>query len=171
MDRKDLARVRSNVAGILAVLWMSVIFIFSAQNKEESSAVSGGFSNRILDTAGWLFHLHIDEEKMQWILLTVERAVRKSAHMAEFAILAILLYVWISRWRIERAGRYWIAAALTALYACSDEFHQLFVDGRAGLLSDVLVDSVGAVAGLALFLLVEDAVRRRAGKRRLRGSG
>ncbi|MBQ3466792.1 MAG: VanZ family protein, partial [Oscillospiraceae bacterium] len=34
------------------------------------------------------------------------------------------------------------------LYACSDEFHQLFVPGRAGMFSDVLIDTVGVLFGL-----------------------
>ena len=32
------------VAGILALIWMCVIFAFSAQDKQESSVVSEGFS-------------------------------------------------------------------------------------------------------------------------------
>jgi VanZ family protein len=34
---------------------------------------------------------------------------------------------------------------MTVGYACTDEFHQLFVPGRAGLITDVLIDSIGAV--------------------------
>ena len=54
--------------------------------------------------------------------------------------------------------RFWIAAGLTAFYACTDEFHQLFVPGRAGLLSDVLIDSLSAVLGLVVFLLLQKFV-------------
>lgn len=161
MDKKDIVRIRSNVAGILAILWMTVIFVFSAQDKEESSAVSGGISNRIMHTTGWLLHLNIDEEKLAVIALWIERAVRKGAHMTEFAILAVLLYLWIGRWQIARLRRYWIAAGLTILYACSDEFHQLFVAGRAGLISDVLVDSAGAVLGLALYVWIQEWVMKK----------
>lgn len=61
--------------------------------------------------------------------------------------------------------RYLTAAGLAILYACSDEFHQLFVEGRAGLVSDVIVDSVGAVLGLALFLLLRRFILWRRRKR------
>lgn len=30
------------------------------------------------------------------------------------------------------------------LYACTDEYHQLFVPGRSGQLRDVMIDAVGA---------------------------
>ena len=78
--------------------------------------------------------------------------------MTEFAILAVLLYIWIGRWQLTRMRRFWIAAGLTAFYACTDEFHQLFVPGRAGLLSDVLIDSLSAVLGLVVFALLQKFV-------------
>ena len=79
--------MKSNVAGILAVLWMAVIFAFSAQPKEESSRVS----ESLLNVTGWLFRLNIDEERVYEIARALERFVRKGAHMTEFAILAVLL--------------------------------------------------------------------------------
>ena len=160
MDRtKSTVRLRSTVAGILALAWMCVIFSFSAQTKEESSAVSEGISYRVVNTTGLLLHLNLDEEQIREMANAIERFVRKGAHMTEYAILAILLFVWISRWQTPRLRMACMAAALAVLYACSDEFHQLFVAGRAGKVSDVLIDSAGAVAGLALFLFIRKRAR------------
>ncbi len=145
----------SNVAGALAIIWMCIIFAFSAQTKEESSVVSEGFSYRIVNTTGLLFHLNIDEEQLREIAGAIERFVRKGAHMTEYAILAILLYVWTHRWQMTRLRKSVEAAVIAILYAGSDEFHQLFVAGRAGRFSDVLIDSAGVVLGLAFFLLIE----------------
>ncbi len=63
------------------------------------------------------------------------------------------------------------AFAFSTLYAASDEFHQLFVPGRAGLFTDVAIDSCGAALGSALAALVAwrrraCRIRRREGKRR-----
>lgn len=145
----------SNIAGVLAAVWMCVIFFFSAQAKEESSAVSGGVSYRLVDVTGLLLRLNIDEEQIREIVNVIEGFVRKGAHMAEFAVLAVLLYLWINRWQIARLRRACAAVGLAALYACSDEIHQLFVPGRAGRIFDVMVDSVGALTGMMLFLLLE----------------
>lgn len=41
-----------------------------------------------------------------------------------------------------------VAWGCAALYAATDEFHQLFVPGRAGLFTDVLIDATGAAIGL-----------------------
>lgn len=155
MNENKILRIKSNIAGILAIIWMGVIFIFSAQNKEESSVVSEGLSDRIVGTAGWLFRLHLSEERLYEIAYAIEYFIRKAAHMTEFAILAILLYIWIGRWQLTRLRRYGLAVILTMAYACSDEFHQLFVEGRAGQISDVAVDSIGALLGLMLFILLQ----------------
>ncbi|MBQ2251230.1 MAG: VanZ family protein, partial [Lachnospiraceae bacterium] len=36
-----------------------------------------------------------------------------------------------------------LAFVMTALYAATDEIHQLFVPGRAGRVTDVLIDCIG----------------------------
>ena len=152
--------MRSTIAGVLAIVWMCIIFAFSAQTKEESSAVSEGFSYRVVNTTGLLLHLNLDEEQIREMANAIERFVRKGAHMTEYAILAVLLYVWINRWQISCPGTACIAAALAVFYACSDEIHQLFVAGRAGRVSDVLIDSAGAILGLALFLIISQLIRK-----------
>lgn len=157
----------SNIAGILAIIWMCVIFFFSAQTKEESSVVSEGFSYRMVSSTGLLFHLHIDEEQLREIAGAIERFVRKGAHMTEFAILALLLYGWLCRWQLSRLRRAAAATILAVLYACSDEVHQLFVAGRAGRFSDVLIDSAGVALGMTVFLLIlklAERLRRRRGR-------
>ncbi|MDE6844459.1 MAG: VanZ family protein [Lachnospiraceae bacterium] len=151
--RRNKAGKWSNIAGVLAFIWMCIIFFFSAQTKEESSVVSEGFSYRIVNTTGLFFHLHIDEEQIREIARAIEGAVRKGAHMTEYAILAILLYVWMCRWQMSRLRKSLVAAVIATLYAGSDEFHQLFVAGRAGSFGDVLIDSAGAVLGLIFFHL------------------
>lgn len=153
VEGENIRKLR-NLAGVLALVWMCVIFGFSAQTREESSAVSEGISYRMINSTGFLLHLHLDEEQLREIAASIENFVRKGAHMTEYAILAILLFIWIGRWEISVLRRSCVAVMTAALYAGSDEFHQLFVSGRAGRISDVMIDSAGAVLGLALFLLL-----------------
>ena len=47
-----------------------------------------------------------------------------------------------------------IAWGISTAYAATDEFHQIFVPGRAGMLTDVMIDSSGALAGILLAALV-----------------
>ncbi|MCD8029064.1 MAG: VanZ family protein, partial [Erysipelotrichaceae bacterium] len=45
------------------------------------------------------------------------------------------------------------AFIMTFLYACSDEAHQLLVSGRAGQLSDVLIDTCGGMTADLLYYI------------------
>ncbi|HEX2292317.1 MAG TPA: VanZ family protein [Gaiellaceae bacterium] len=73
---------------------------------------------------------------------TWDLVLRKIAHAAEFAILAILL--------VRAFGDPWRAGVVAVLYAVVDEIHQSFVPGRQGAVADVLIDSVGVLAGVLL---------------------
>ena len=96
----------------------------------------------------------------------IHAAIRKTAHLAEYAILAILLL----RALQASAGRRlvdwgWralsLAWLLAAAFAASDEFHQSFVESRGPSAGDLLIDAVGAAIGLAIVML---AARSRASR-------
>ena len=46
------------------------------------------------------------------------------------------------------------AIGLSILYSCTDEFHQLFINGRSGSIKDVLIDSIGILIGTYLYKLL-----------------
>jgi VanZ family protein len=87
-------------------------------------------------------------------VVEIQYAVRKCGHLSEYAALAILLHRALNpisinptrAWTWSQVG--W-ALFLTALYACTDEFHQAFVPSRQASVLDVLIDTVGGGAGLA----------------------
>lgn len=74
--------------------------------------------------------------------------VKKLLHALAYAILGIL---WLRALRTTALRHpYAIAFLIGAAYAMSDEWHQRFVPGRSGRISDVAID----IAGLALGLLL-----------------
>jgi VanZ family protein len=125
------------------VLWMLVIFGGSGDSSsfQHSSRIIGPLVH-------WLFPA-LPDEKIRNVVV----AVRKCAHLTEYAVLAWLF------WRARRQplphdARPWrwpdVAWALLfcAVYAATDEVHQTFVPNRQGAVSDVFLDSLGAAAGL-----------------------
>jgi len=83
--------------------------------------------------------------------------IKKGAHMAEYAVLLVLWWRALSavgRPRVtHRPAAIIVAWVLTVLYAASDEYHQRFVLGRHGRLTDAAIDAVGAsLAVLGLWL-------------------
>lgn len=161
-----------NLAGVLAIVWMCVIFAFSAQPKEESGAVSASFTYHMVSSTRTFFHLDLSDARVKEISDAIEGFIRKAAHMAEFGILSVLLYIWIGQWEMSLLRRGLTAACATSVYAATDEIHQLFVPGRSGRFSDVCIDSAGAFAGVivfALFVKLVQYVYRRKVKRAMRG--
>ena len=70
---------------------------------------------------------------------------RKVVHMASYATLT-WLWFWALRGTVQRPML--SAAVIAFAYACTDEYHQHFVEGRHGSPIDVLIDSIG-IAGVA----------------------
>ncbi len=130
-DNRVLRRVFIALSVVVAI----VIFVFSAQTAEKSSAISGGFSAVLSEFLGGFLPQPTVEFLMGW--------VRKAAHIFLFASLS--LFVCLSAFTFNLKGWLYFAIplAICFIYACLDEFHQLFVEGRAGLFSDVLIDGIG----------------------------
>lgn len=83
---------------------------------------------------------------------------RVIAHFTEYAVLAAL-WAWALSPALGRRALY-VAAAITLLYAISDELHQSYVPGRDSDPLDVLVDGLGIAAALSLFSATRAAPRR-----------
>ncbi|MDR1439755.1 MAG: VanZ family protein [Clostridiales bacterium] len=146
---------------IASAIWMATIFIFSADSAAESEGKSGAVFSLI---SGFL---HDGGILPPIEPLDATAIIRKTAHLAEYFILGLLATAaWAAslgepggRAQIGLAGRY--GAALGIAYAATDELHQFFVPGRAAMLTDVMLDGIGAVAGAAaMALLCEAAIRR-----------
>ena len=134
---------------IPALLWMGLIFYMSHQPGGES----GELNRIVLD-----FLASIGLDLRAWFGEHAFLVVRKTAHFTEYFILFCLLGIAM---RPFAQFRYW-QLGLTVVYAASDEFHQLFIPGRVGDITDVLIDSAGALFAFLLFSLVLAWRRRKA---------
>lgn len=143
---KSLLNKRKEIFLSLAIIWMLVIFVFSAQKSEESTKLSNGAGRYVVTTVNEVMDKGWDEEKVEEYALAIDHPVRKLAHATEYAILALLWF--------GALGSKPQAVVIAFLYACTDEFHQLFVPGRAGLFADVLIDASGAAAAMLVVWLV-----------------
>jgi VanZ family protein len=126
-------------------LWACVIFIFSTDtfSSEHTQSVVFGILGTLLPHASLS------------TLSVLHDFIRKCAHVGEYFIFGALLFRAI---RTPRQGWQWhwavLAILAAALYASSDEIHQIFVPSRGASIWDALLDTGGAsVAQLAAWIL------------------
>lgn len=143
-------RVKYVLVHVPVVVWMIVIFCFSAQPGDESADLSGGISHMFMSILNKVFALGWEESYVLELAGIWDFPIRKLAHMTEFGILAVLIFVAIQYYnKINTAKKRYISAWIGAVgYAATDEFHQLFVQGRSGNLFDVCVDALGITFAL-----------------------
>ena len=159
------------------LLWMAGIFAFSSRSGDESAEDSYLVGTMVGD----IFVPGFDEwsaEEQQAFAGKIDHPVRKTAHAAEYAVLGLLTagvcipaaasrraekvipeeagYGRTMKSRQGKIGRaLFLPWAIAAAYAATDEFHQLFVPGRSGQITDVLIDSGGLLAGILLVVLIK----------------
>ena len=140
------------LTGILLLLWMVMIFAFSAQEGGSSSALSGGLTERVL-RAVWPGFSQWDISQQQAVIASLQTLVRKTAHFLVYAGLGVLSMTFFSRFQLRPVIRFGSAWVLCVAYAVSDEWHQWYVPGRSAEVRDVLLDSLGALCGVLTVLL------------------
>lgn len=140
---------------IPAIAVMTVIFCFSMENGTESSAVSQGFGYHLIAIMDKIFNLSLQPDGYADLAGHLEVFIRKSAHFTEYMTLSMCFGLGLYQYnRITGIRLYSLMELLTVLYACSDEFHQLFVPGREGRFFDIFVDGMGGLAGVFVVLFV-----------------
>ena len=152
------------VTTLLTIAVMMMIFCFSMENAEKSDRRSGVFSSAVISIF-YPEYNHLDEEEQQAIYDNVQHVVRKCAHFTEYMMLGFLIRLCLESWFGHRMNKYRILALIGfgagTAYACSDEMHQLAIDGRSGQWTDVLVDSSGVLAGVTLGTLLIKSLNRK----------
>jgi VanZ family protein len=97
----------------------------------------------------------------------LDTLLKKTGHAGAYGVLAWLYQRALrARFRGSTALRV-VSVGLAVVYGLSDEYHQTFVPGRNGRLSDVAVDGVGACGAMLLDWWLE---RRRALPRQMPGA-
>lgn len=142
------------VSVILLIATATAIFIFSSEPAKESKKTSGGVVRVICRVFYPDFENKTFIEKAE-IIKSVQKPVRKAAHMTIYAVLAIFAFMSaISYSRFPLYIRLSVSYGFCLLYAISDEIHQSFVPGRAGMAIDVIVDLIGITVSTTLMLFV-----------------
>lgn len=136
------------VLWILVVANASCIFYFSSQNAETSNKTSGVVVDIIVE------EIEKPQDEVQQIIAhtTLTDKIRSATHFLEFASLGLFVGLLVKMYALK--CWWFLAWLITAIYGATDEFHQLFVDGRGATLTDCGIDACGAFVGVVFSLLI-----------------
>ena len=164
MIREVKATVLRTVLWILVLLWMAVIFSFSAENAEESLETSDSIVDAVVEQLLEGKRDTMSVSDFESFKTKVSHFIRKSAHFTAYMLLGILTLSALFTHKLKNKARALLTLAICFLYAVSDEVHQVFVPGRAGRISDVMIDTSGAVLGILLVFSVIQLIKYRKNK-------
>lgn len=138
---------------MLTVMICMVIFKFSSEDSGESTSTSDLVINYIININP--FTKHLDIVQKEEIKEQMKLPIRKLAHFSIYTLLGISVMCHISTYKINKYKKITISLLIGMMYAISDEIHQLFIPGRSGQVTDVLIDSIGFLFGISVILLMQ----------------
>ena len=141
---------------LVTIVYTGIIFRFSAMKAVASQDLSSSFSWWILQKLS-VFGLYGD-------VVRFDPWVRKCAHFAEYTLLGILSGISVHTAPLVRP-RILNFGILMVCIPVIDETIQKFTEGRACLVSDMVLDACGYLFGglliYALILVLKDLFRKR----------
>ena len=137
---------------VLTLAVMILIFIFSAQDADESSKTS----SRCTKYAVRIFYSDYDSQppeiqKEMWDKTSF--MIRKAAHFSIYTLLGLCASFAVGKRKLFTMKSLGVIL-FGFTYAASDEFHQKFVKGRSCEFRDMMIDTGGVTTGMLISLIV-----------------
>ena len=130
---------------VILILWFIFIFMMSHMNSSSSSDLSASFTNKVLE----IFNItdNMDEDNKIILIENLQFIIRKTAHFTIYLIMGILFGLFYTTFNLKLILVFVLSVISGTICAALDEFHQLFIPGRAGMIADILLDSSGVIVG------------------------
>lgn len=105
---------------------------------------------------------HPSENKMNQVIEKLNYLLRKVAHASEYFIFTILILIALKNSGVKGIKKFIIALIICFIYACTDEYHQTFVNGRTGQFSDTLIDTLGGFISCLMYdiMIIINKIRK-----------
>lgn len=144
-DEKILIKI---INIILIVIWMGIVFGFSNERGTKSSNTSRKVTVAVVQT---ISNKIIEENET--LIDKIEKVIRKIAHYAIYTIGGFLIMNYAYTTNMKTKQKVTCSIIFGALYAVTDEFHQLFISGRSAKFFDVGIDTLGVITGILIYLI------------------
>lgn len=140
--------------------WLFLIFCLSHEPSKKTTHTTNSFSETVLTTINFCIGNVFSKKEIHDISTSLFVVVRKGAHIFLYFVLSILVFLFFKEVYIKK-DLFLVTIFFCLFCACTDEIHQLFIEGRSGQIVDVFVDSIGILLGLcSSFFYVKCRERR-----------
>jgi len=146
-------RIKKEFIIVILIFWMLLIFSFSNQNVTNSISLSDKVTSKMIDVVVKIQGKEISPIEKNKMVKNTRVVVRKTAHFTEYFVLGILVFKIFEIYGISNTFLY--AILFCFLYACSDEIHQLFSDGRTAKFLDVFIDTSGSILSIGYLYFIK----------------
>ena len=155
---------------ILIIINCTIIFSFSNKVADDSSKQSGRIVNFISQIVPIIKNMP-EPDKTNFIEGTLTTIVRKTAHFSIYTLLGLLSMNFMLTFKEKEFYkidlRCLVALIFCTFYAITDEIHQYFIPGRSCELRDVCIDSLGALTGILLVIIVVGIYKKVKSKKKI----
>lgn len=134
---------------------MGLIFYFSSQPAEQSNSLSTSVTEKMIEAVEKV----VPKDRIDFS--NWNHIIRKNAHFFIYLVFGAILVHAIRFLLIPKWKTFVYAFGFSVLYAISDEWHQWYVPGRGAQVTDVLIDSTGALTGILLYFVVWQLASKR----------
>ena len=128
---------------VAIVGWLVFLFFNSSEGYVDSNMRSYYFLKK----------LNINNGEISY---EINILIRKLAHLFEYMVLAVILIIIFKLFSFRKSTLCTTTLFLIILIGTLDEFYQSFIPGRSSLVSDVLIDTLGGVLAVILYLFIAE---------------
>ena len=128
---------------------MIIIFTFSNDNNVESNKKSDGI---IVRTTESILNRKLSDKEKEIYIDKYVVYVRKMAHFTLYFLLGLTFISFLKEFNLDNKKLVIYTVVFVFIYACSDEIHQLFINGRSGEILDAIIDTLGGTTSSLIYI-------------------
>lgn len=137
-----------------AIGMMYIIYYLSGQDGVTSAGLSLKVSIKIVELASRIFDHPLSPEQVVQYADLIHFLIRKLAHVTLYFLLAMSVSFPLYVYGLRGIPLMLVAGGFCIAFACGDEYHQSLVQGRGPSKKDVMIDSIGILAGVIVVRIV-----------------
>ncbi|MBR4618538.1 MAG: VanZ family protein [Bacilli bacterium] len=159
MKKSKKRIVISIIVFIFIILWIGIIYKLSSMNTTNSNGHSKDiisvFIEDTLEVTNkyGITSSYPNEKKLERASTLLNAPLRKVMHASVYFVLAFLIIIGVNI--LFKNKKYILSALITIVLiialASFDEYHQTLVEGRTGQVKDVVIDTIGSIAGILFY--------------------